>query len=58
MGVGPATRIYEKPEFKSNVVATVTRNAKFIELSKKGEWYKVQIKSSGKKGYVYYKNLK
>lgn len=58
MGVGAATTIYEKPAFKSNVVAIVTRNAKLIELSRKGDWYKVQVKSSGKKGYVYYKNLK
>ncbi len=58
VGVGAATTIYEKPAFKSNVVAIVTRNAKLIRLSKKGEWYMVQVKSSGKKGYVYYKNLK
>lgn len=57
-GVGAATTIYEKPAFKSNVVAIVTRNAKIIQLSRKGEWYKVQVESSGKKGYVYYKNLK
>lgn len=57
-GVVAAITIYEKPAFKSNVVAIVTRNAKIIQLSRKGEWYKVQVESSGKKGYVYYKNLK
>ncbi len=57
-GVDAAVTIYEKPAFKSNVVATVTGNTKLIELSKKGEWYKVQVKSSGKKGYVYYKNIR
>lgn len=57
-GIVAAITIYEKPAFKSNVVAIVTRNAKIIQLSRKGEWYKVQVESSGKKGYVYYKNLK
>ncbi|WP_294245923.1 hypothetical protein [uncultured Chryseobacterium sp.] len=58
VGVGAAITIYEKPVFRSNVVAIVTRNAKIIQLSRKGDWYKVQVESSGKKGYVYYKNLK
>jgi hypothetical protein len=53
-----ATTIYEKASFKSKVVATVSKNAKLIQLSKEGQWFKVQVKSSGKKGYVYYKNVK
>ncbi len=52
------TKIYEKPSFKSNIVTTVSKNAKLIQLSKEGSWIKVKVKSSGKKGYVYYKNVK
>lgn len=53
-----ATKIYEKPAFKSNVVAIITKNVRMIQLSKKGKWYKVKVKSSGKTGYAYYKNIK
>lgn len=53
-----ATTIYEKPSFKSKVVAIVSKNAKLIQLSKEGHWFRIQVKSSGKKGYVYYKNVK
>ncbi|WP_263601993.1 SH3 domain-containing protein [Chryseobacterium sp. PET-29] len=50
--------IYEKASSKSKIVATVTKNAKLIQLSKQGQWYKVQVKPSGKKGFVYYKDVK
>ncbi|SEM73998.1 SH3 domain-containing protein [Chryseobacterium taichungense] len=53
-----ATTIYEKPSFKSKVVTIVSKNTKLIQLSKEGQWFRVQVKSSGKKGYVYYKNVK
>lgn len=53
-----ATTIYEKASFKSKVVAIVSKNTKLIQLSKEGQWFRVQVKSSGKKGYVYYKNVK
>lgn len=53
-----ATTIYEKPSFKSKVVAIVSKNAKLIQLSKEGHWFRIQVKSSDKKGYVYYKNVK
>ncbi|WP_426274847.1 SH3 domain-containing protein [Chryseobacterium sp. S-02] len=52
------TNIYEKPSFKSKVIEKATKNTKLIQLSKEGSWYKVQIKSSGKKGYVFNKNVK
>lgn len=52
------TNIYEKPSFKSKVIEKATKNTKLIQLSKEGSWYKVQVKSSGKKGYVYYKDVK
>ncbi|WP_449388909.1 SH3 domain-containing protein [Chryseobacterium lineare] len=53
-----AVNIYEKKSLKSKIVATVTKNAKLIQLSKEGLWYKVQVKPSGKKGFVYYKDVK
>lgn len=53
-----AVNIYEKPSVRSKIVTIVSKNAKLIQLAKEGEWYKVQVKSSGKKGYVYYKNVK
>ncbi|MDR6461248.1 hypothetical protein J2786_004402 [Chryseobacterium vietnamense] len=53
-----ATNIYEKPSLKSKIIATVSKKAKLIQLSKDGLWYKVQVKSSGKTGYVYYKDVK
>lgn len=52
-----AVNIYEKPSVRSKIVTIVSKNAKLIQLAKEGEWYKVQVKSSGKKGYVYYKNV-
>lgn len=52
------TNIYEKPSLKSSVVARVYKNEKLIPLSKEGSWYKVKVKSSGKKGYVFYKDVK
>lgn len=52
------TNIYEQPSFKSKIVTTVSKNAKLIQLSKEGLWIKVKVKSSGKKGYVYYKDVK
>lgn len=53
-----ATNIYEKPSLKSKIIAMVPKKAKLIQLSKEGSWYKVQAKSSGKTGYVYYKDVK
>lgn len=50
--------VYEKPSSQSKIVTTVSKNTKLIQLSKKGPWFKVQVKSSDKKGYVYYKNVK
>ncbi|AZA55798.1 SH3 domain-containing protein [Chryseobacterium shandongense] len=52
------TKIYEKPSFKSNIVTTVSKNAKLIQLSKKGSWIKVKVKSNGKIGYVDSKYVK
>ncbi len=52
------TNIYEQPSFKSKIVTTVTKNAKLIQLSKQGSWYKVQVKPSGEKGFIYYKDVK
>jgi len=52
------TNIYEKPSLKSKIIATVPKKDKLIQLSKEGPWYKVQVKSNGKKGYVYSKNVK
>lgn len=52
------TFIYEKPSKKSNIIEKVSKDAKLIQLSKEGDWYKVQVKSSSKKGYVYYKDVK
>lgn len=52
------TNIYEKPSLKSKIITTVPKKAKLIELSKEGSWYKVQVESSGKTGYVYYKDVK
>lgn len=53
-----ATNIYEKPSLKSKIIATVPKKAKLIQLSKEGSWYKVQVKSNGKTGYVYYQDVK
>lgn len=52
------TNIYEKPSLNSKVVTRVYKNEKLIPLSKEGLWYKVKVKSSGKKGYVFYKDVK
>jgi len=52
------TKIYEKPSLKSNVVTIVSKNAKLIQLSKKGSWIKVKVKANGKIGYVYSKYVK
>ncbi|WP_343680968.1 SH3 domain-containing protein [Chryseobacterium arthrosphaerae] len=52
------TNVYEKPTFQSKVIAKVSKDAKLIQLSKEGRWYKVQIKSNGKTGYVYNKDVK
>ncbi|MGH1518429.1 SH3 domain-containing protein [Chryseobacterium sp. JK1] len=56
-GIGNVT-IYETPSFKSKVIATISKDTKLTPLSKEGSWYKVLVKSSGKKGYVYYKDVK
>lgn len=53
-----ATKIYEKPSLTSKILATVSKNTRLIQLSKEGAWHKVKIKSSGKQGYVYYKDVK
>jgi len=53
-----ATNIYKKPSFKSKVITTISKNTQLIKLSKEGSWYNVQVKSNGKKGYVYYKDVK
>lgn len=52
------TNIYEKPSLSSKVVIRVYKNEKLIPFSKEGSWYKVKVKSSGKKGYVFYKDVK
>jgi uncharacterized protein YgiM (DUF1202 family) len=52
------TNIYEKPSVKSKVITKVPKNTKLIQLSKKGSWYKVKIKTNGKTGYVFYKDVK
>ncbi len=52
------TKIYEKPSFKSDVVTTVSKNAKLIQLSKQGSWIKVKVKSNGKIGYIDSKSVK
>ncbi|WP_343663599.1 SH3 domain-containing protein [Chryseobacterium mucoviscidosis] len=52
------TNIYEKPFLSSKVVTRVYKNEKLIPLSKEGSWYKVKVKSSRKKGYVFYKDVK
>ncbi|UKB79802.1 SH3 domain-containing protein [Chryseobacterium sp. MEBOG07] len=53
-----AVNIYEKPSLTSKVITTVSKNTKLTQLSKEGSWYKVLIKSNGKKGYVFYKDVK
>ena len=50
--------IYEKPSFKSKIIEKATKNTKLIQLSKEGSWHKVQVKSSGKIGYVFNKDVK
>ncbi|SDI70789.1 SH3 domain-containing protein [Chryseobacterium jejuense] len=52
------TNIYERPSLKSKVIAVVPKDTKLIKLSTEGSWYKVQVKSSGKKGYVFNKDVK
>lgn len=56
-GIG-AVNIYEKPSTQSKIITTVSKNAKLIQLSKEGQWFKVQVKSSSKKGYVSNKDVK
>lgn len=56
-GIG-AVNIYEKPSTQSKIITTVSKNAKLILLSKEGQWFKVQVKSSSKKGYVSNKDVK
>lgn len=50
--------IYEKPSLKSKLITTIPKNTQLTKLSKEGSWYKVLIKSNGKKGYVFYKDVK
>ncbi|MGN7865739.1 SH3 domain-containing protein [Chryseobacterium sp. 22458] len=52
------TNVYEKPNFQSKVITIVTKDAKLIQLSKEGPWYKVRVKSSGKTGYIFNKAVK
>jgi hypothetical protein len=52
------TNIYEKPSIKSKIITVVAKNTKLIQLSKKDSWYKVKVKSTGKTGYVFYKDVK
>ncbi|MCS3530316.1 SH3 domain-containing protein [Chryseobacterium sp. JUb7] len=52
------TNIYEKPTVKSKIIAAVPKSEKLIQLSKQGSWIKVQIKTTGKIGYVFYKDVK
>lgn len=51
-------KIYEKPSFKSDVITILSKDAKLIQLSKKGSWIKVKVKSNGKIGYVDSKYVK
>ncbi|CAH0129585.1 MULTISPECIES: SH3 domain-containing protein [unclassified Chryseobacterium] len=52
-----AINIYERPSFKSKVITTVPKNTQLIQLAKEGSWYRVQVKSSEKKGYIFNKNI-
>lgn len=52
------TKIYEKPFLNAKVIKTVPKNTELKQLSKQDSWYKVQVKKSGKVGYVYYKDVK
>ncbi|UWX59981.1 SH3 domain-containing protein [Chryseobacterium oranimense] len=52
------TKIYAKPFLNSKVIETVPKNTELKQLSKHDSWYKVQVKKSGKVGYVYYKDVK
>lgn len=52
-----AINIYEKPSFKSKVITTVPKNTQLIQLAKEGSWYRVQVKSSEKKGYICNKDI-
>lgn len=52
------TNVYEKPTLKSKVITTVSKGTKLFQLSKEGSWYKVQVKSSGKVGFVFNKDVK
>lgn len=52
------TKIYEKPFINAKVIETVPKNTELKQISKQDSWYKVQVKKSGKVGYVYYKDVK
>lgn len=52
------TNIYEKPSLKSKVIETVPKNTELKQLSNQDSWYKVQVKKSGKIGFIYYKDVK
>ncbi|KFF09348.1 SH3 domain-containing protein [Chryseobacterium luteum] len=52
------TNIYEKPFLNSKIIEKVPKNAELKQLSKQDSWYKVQVKKSGKVGYVHYKDVK
>lgn len=52
------TKIYAKPFLNAKVIETVPKNTELKQLSKQNSWYKVQVKKSGKVGYVYYKDVK
>lgn len=52
------TKIYKEPFLNAKVLETVPKNTELKQLSKQGSWYKVQVKKSGKVGYVYYKDVK
>ncbi|GEN75489.1 SH3 domain-containing protein [Chryseobacterium hagamense] len=53
-----AVRIYEKPSDKSDIIVTVTKNARLIKLQEIKDWYRVKVESSGKTGYVRRKDVK
>lgn len=53
-----AVRIYEKPSDKSDIIVTVTKNARLIKLQEMKDWYRVKVESTGKTGYVKRKDVK
>ncbi|MPT30700.1 MAG: SH3 domain-containing protein [Chryseobacterium sp.] len=53
-----STNIFEKPSFQSKVVENISKNEKLIQISKLDNWYKIKVKSSGKIGFIYYKDVK